>query len=164
MVTPNRSRWCWEPCPNWKNGSIQSSVWMVLEAWDCGASPRPTAWTWCLPPSANRGGTIMPPRRTTEVQLLIFRALWNPKQSSVSVGCVCYSVSVTGFHEEQRLWAMCLVTAWSWHVRGYGGENKQKHPETWAWKHGCTKTCHLFPLPSESPGFLDEHHLSVHLF
>lgn len=41
MITPNWSRWCWEPCPNRKNGSIQSSVWMVLEAWDCGANPRP---------------------------------------------------------------------------------------------------------------------------
>lgn len=72
----------------------------------------------------------MPPRREPEVQLLRFRALWNPKQSSVDVSCLCYSVKVIGLHNEPWLSAMCLVTAWSRLVRGYSGENKQKHPAT----------------------------------
>lgn len=135
-VTPNRSRWC----PNWMNCFIQTEDRVGLQAPEgLWGQSQPSGTNLMFIYQHQYGcKKITPPRRKPEVQLLCFRASWNPKQSSVSVSCSCYSVKVIGLHKEPWLSAMCLVTAWSWLVRGYRGENKQKHPATRVCRNSCT--------------------------
>lgn len=100
-----------------------------------------TVPTWCLSESTNRGVAIVPPRRKTEVWLLIFSGFVESKTiicqcQLLVLQCVSYWITQAAM-AFGHVFSNCVVVTCAW-IRCGGGENKQKHPATWAQRNGCT--------------------------